>query len=1261
MAAAAAIESLAPRGLRPKSNPHPIAKGLGNRSILLPCRSRERGGEPVRFGRSVRPHGHAFSSIPRSSRGWLLGEGFDALGVLLKHRRRAVATRVRACGSCEQDTDSNASSSDGATEGPQGSSEGVKKVPSHPSPASSPSSSPSSSSSSSSSSPRRENKWKSRWWKGSRWQWKPIIPAQEISALLFQLGIVMFAMRLLRPGIPLPGSEPRPPTTYVSVPFSDFLSKINNDQVRKVEVDGVHIMFRLRQDPVSMEVEAGGENRAQEAEALMRSMAPTKRIVYTTTRPADITTPYEKMLENQVEFGSPDKRSGGFLNSALITLFYIALLVGAFNNFRVSFSQHTAGQLRSRKTSTPGSAKAPEHADVVTFDDVAGVDEAKEELEEIVEFLRNPDRYIRLGARPPRGVLLVGLPGTGKTLLAKAVAGEAEVPFISCSASEFVELYVGMGASRVRDLFARAKKEAPSIIFIDEIDAVAKSRDGRYRIVSNDEREQTLNQLLTEMDGFDSNSAVIVLGATNRADVLDPALRRPGRFDRVVMVETPDRLGREAILKVHVDKKELPLGDDVNLSEIASMTTGFTGADLANLVNEAALLAGRANKVVVEKIDFILAVERSIAMTSVQLSLASVASARSCHAPSNLPKSALLPGFEVMGHTSNIWNKDTCYKFSLMPKATLTFDHSVAESAKHKQKKHTIDPAAPDFLPLPSFEECFPKSTKEVREIVHEQSGHVLKVPFRRVHLSGEDQHFDTYDTSGPQNINPQLGLPKIRKNWVERREQLGAPRYTQMFYAKQGMITEEMLFCAAREKLDPEFVRSEVACGRAIIPSNKNHLELEPMIVGRNFLVKVNANIGNSAVVSNIEEEVHKLQWATMWGADTIMDLSTGRHIHETREWILRNSAVPVGTVPIYQALEKVNGIAENLSWEIFRDTLIEQAEQGVDYFTIHAGVLLRYIPLTAKRMTGIVSRGGSIHAKWCLAYHKENFAYEHWDEILDICNQYDVALSIGDGLRPGSIYDANDTAQFAELLTQGELTRRAWEKDVQVMNEGPGHIPLHKIPENMVKQLEWCNEAPFYTLGPLTTDIAPGYDHITSAIGAANIGALGTALLCYVTPKEHLGLPNRDDVKAGVISYKIAAHAADLAKGHQHAQAWDDALSKARFEFRWMDQFALSLDPTTAMAFHDETLPSEGAKVAHFCSMCGPKFCSMKITEDVRKYAEEHGYGTVEEAMKHGMDAMSAEFLAAKKTVSGEQHGEVGGEIYVPESYAARSPSTI
>ncbi|CAK9164234.1 unnamed protein product [Ilex paraguariensis] len=462
------------------------------------------------------------------------------------------------------------------------------------------------------------------------------------------------------------------------------------------------------------------------------------------------------------------------------------------------------------------------------------------------------------------------------------------------------------------------------------------------------------------------------------------------------------------------------------------------------------------------------------------------------------------------------------------------------------------------------------------------------------------------------------------------------------------------MVFCAAREKLDPEFVRAEVARGRAIIPSNKRHLELEPMIVGRNFLVKVNANIENSAVVSSIEEEVHKLQWATMWGADTVMDLSRGRHIHETREWILRNSAVPVGTVPIYQALEKVNGIAENLNWEVFRDTLIEQAEKGVDYFTIHAGVQLQYIPLTAKRMTGIVSRGGSIHAKWCLAYHKENFAYDHWDDILDICNQYDISLSIGDGLRPGSIYDANDTAQFAELLTRGELTRRTWEKDVQattfcytlsipsfvqkgvqtMLSEVFAPTRLKVMNENMQKQLEWCSEAPLYTLGHLTTDIAPGYDHITSAIGAANIGALVTALLCYVTPKEHLGLPNRDDVKAGVIAYKIAAHAADVAKSHPHAQAWDDAPSKARFEFRWMDQFALSLDPMIAMSFHDETLPSDGAKVAHFCSMCGPKFCSMKITEDVRKYAEEHGYGNAEEAVKDGMEAMSAEFLAVKKT---------------------------
>ncbi|KAJ7551384.1 hypothetical protein O6H91_06G012900 [Diphasiastrum complanatum] len=594
-------------------------------------------------------------------------------------------------------------------------------------------------------------------------------------------------------------------------------------------------------------------------------------------------------------------------------------------------------------------------------------------------------------------------------------------------------------------------------------------------------------------------------------------------------------------------------------------------------------------------------------------------------------------------------------------RASISVAPADTDLKKSKRTRPTKDPASPDFLPLPSFEQCFPSSTKEVREVVHESTGSVLRVPYRRVHLSGGEPAFDLYDTTGPQNVNPVTGIPKLRKDWIEKREARGDARFTQMFYAKQGIVTEEMLFCAARENLDPEFVRSEVARGRAIIPSNKKHLELEPMIVGRNFLVKINANIGNSAVTSSIEEEVQKLQWATRWGADTIMDLSTGLHIHETREWIMRNSAVPVGTVPIYQALEKVDGIAENLNWEILKETLIEQAEQGVDYFTIHAGVLLRFIPLTAKRVTGIVSRGGSIHAKWCLAHHKENFAYEHWDDILDICNKYDVSLSIGDGLRPGSIYDANDYAQFAELATQGELTRRAWQKDVQVMNEGPGHIPLHKINENMEKQLDWCSEAPFYTLGPLTTDIAPGYDHITSAIGAANIGALGTALLCYVTPKEHLGLPNRDDVKAGVIAYKISAHAADLAKKHPSAQAWDDALSKARFEFRWKDQFALSLDPMTAQAFHDETLPSEGAKVAHFCSMCGPKFCSMSITDDVRKYAAEHGYGDAEEAVKRGMEKMSAEFLAAKKTISGEQWGEVGGEIYLPEAYIANGVSGL
>ncbi len=435
--------------------------------------------------------------------------------------------------------------------------------------------------------------------------------------------------------------------------------------------------------------------------------------------------------------------------------------------------------------------------------------------------------------------------------------------------------------------------------------------------------------------------------------------------------------------------------------------------------------------------------------------------------------------------------------------------------------------------------------------------------------------------------------------------------------------------------QITPEFVREEVAAGRAIIPANINHPELEPMIIGRNFLVKINANIGNSAVASSIEEEVEKMRWATKWGADTVMDLSTGKNIHATREWILRNSPVPIGTVPIYQALEKVNGKAEDLTWELFRDTLIEQAEQGVDYFTIHAGVLLRYVPLTASRMTGIVSRGGSIMAKWCLAHHQENFLYTHWDDICDIMAAYDVSFSIGDGLRPGSIADANDRAQFGELETQGELTRRAWAKGVQVMNEGPGHVPMHLIEENMAKQLEWCGEAPFYTLGPLTTDIAPGYDHITSGIGAAMIGWYGCAMLCYVTPKEHLGLPNKQDVKEGVITYKLAAHAADLAKGHPGAQYRDNALSKARFEFRWEDQFNLGLDPERAREFHDETLPQEGAKTAHFCSMCGPHFCSMKITEDVRKYAAEQAISE-EEALKKGMEEKSKEFA------------EKGSELY-------------
>jgi phosphomethylpyrimidine synthase len=495
----------------------------------------------------------------------------------------------------------------------------------------------------------------------------------------------------------------------------------------------------------------------------------------------------------------------------------------------------------------------------------------------------------------------------------------------------------------------------------------------------------------------------------------------------------------------------------------------------------------------------------------------------------------------------------------------------------------------------------------------------------------------------------------------------------TQLAYARQGIITPEMEFIAIRESgkaevrsqrpevrndlafahagsepianrksqianpITPEFVRSEIARGRAIIPANINHPESEPMIIGRNFLVKINANIGNSAVASSIEEEVEKMRWATKWGADTVMDLSTGKNIHATREWIIRNSPVPIGTVPIYQALEKVGGRAEELTWEIYRDTLIEQAEQGVDYFTVHAGVLLRYIPMTARRATGIVSRGGSIMAKWMLSHHQESFLYTRWDEICEIMAAYDVSFSIGDGLRPGSIADANDEAQFAELFTQGELTQRAWKQHVQVMNEGPGHIPMHMIKENMEKQLEWCDEAPFYTLGPLTTDIAPGYDHITSAIGAAMIGWYGCAMLCYVTPKEHLGLPNKKDVKDGVIAYKIAAHAADLAKGHPGAQYRDNAISKARFEFRWEDQFNLSLDPETAREFHDETLPQEGAKTAHFCSMCGPHFCSMKITEDVRRYAAEQGLAE-SEAVESGLQSKAREFA------------DKGAEIYIP-----------
>lgn len=562
------------------------------------------------------------------------------------------------------------------------------------------------------------------------------------------------------------------------------------------------------------------------------------------------------------------------------------------------------------------------------------------------------------------------------------------------------------------------------------------------------------------------------------------------------------------------------------------------------------------------------------------------------------------------------------------------------------------------------------------KKVYVEGSSSDIQVPMREIALSpttgsfGEEENAPVrvYDTSGPYTdpevtINIQEGLKPLRQKWITERGDVeeyegraikpedngykkakpnvsypglkrkplrakAGQNVTQMHYAKKGIITPEMEFIAIREHVAPEFVRDEVASGRAIIPSNINHPESEPMIIGRNFHVKINANIGNSAVTSSIEEEVEKMTWAIRWGADTMMDLSTGKDIHTTREWIIRNCPVPVGTVPIYQALEKVNGVAEDLTWEIYRDTLIEQAEQGVDYFTIHAGVLLRYVPLTAKRTTGIVSRGGAIMAQWCLAHHQESFLYTHFEEICEIMKTYDIAFSLGDGLRPGSIADANDEAQFAELETLGELTQIAWKHDVQVMIEGPGHVPMHKIKENVDKQMDICKEAPFYTLGPLTTDIAPGYDHITSAIGAAMIGWYGTAMLCYVTPKEHLGLPNRDDVREGVITYKIAAHAADLAKGHPGAQIRDDALSKARFEFRWRDQFNLSLDPERALEYHDETLPAEGAKTAHFCSMCGPKFCSMRISQDIRDYAKDKELSEWD-AIQEGMKEKAEEFV--------------------------------
>ncbi|HET6148951.1 MAG TPA: phosphomethylpyrimidine synthase ThiC [Polyangia bacterium] len=552
-------------------------------------------------------------------------------------------------------------------------------------------------------------------------------------------------------------------------------------------------------------------------------------------------------------------------------------------------------------------------------------------------------------------------------------------------------------------------------------------------------------------------------------------------------------------------------------------------------------------------------------------------------------------------------------------------------------KRLSVAPADPvaDVAPLGDF----PASTR-----VYHQDGE-LRVPVRRIEVGAGEPAVEVYDTFGPRALDLHQGLPKLRAPWTAARVARGDRNFSQMHYARAGEITPEMRFVALRERCAPELVRDEVARGRAIIPANRNHPESEPMIIGKSFLVKINANIGNSAVSSSIAEEVDKLRWSVKWGADTVMDLSTGPNIHDTREWIIRNSPVPIGTVPIYQALEKVDGKAEDLDIDMFIDTLIEQAEQGGDYFTIHAGVLLRYVPLTARRVTGIVSRGGSIMAKWCLAHHRENFLYTHFERICEVMKKYDVSFSLGDGLRPGCIADANDDAQFAELRTLGELTQIAWKHDVQVMIEGPGHVPMHKIKENVDLQMQICHEAPFYTLGPLVTDIAPGYDHITSAIGAAMIGWYGTAMLCYVTPKEHLGLPDRKDVKDGVIAYKIAAHAADLAKGHPGAQERDDALSRARFEFRWQDQFNLSLDPDTAREFHDQTLPAPAAKGAHFCSMCGPHFCSMKITQDVRDYAASLGVAP-EQALSRGLDEKAAEFNDAGQTLYVRAGAGGGGE---------------